>query len=396
MGTIDLPPPSVGPLSRLAPKPIKFVLNWGRRYSLWVFNFGLACCAIEFIATSMARHDFIRLGVIPFAPGPRQADLMVVSGTVSDKMAPAVRRLYEQMPEPKYVISFGACSNCGGPYWDSYCVTKGVDQIVPVDVYVPGCPPRPEALLHGIVHLQEKIAAESLGDRYNGAEPMAPPPAPRPMKATVLRRPLQPPPLPDLDEEETSGHGNATAEEANRTGEDATAAGPEDATMPVQHLGDAPAGPEPLGGEPAVRPDDETKPVQHLGDAPAGPGSEARGGGPVVRPDDETRPVQHLGDAPDPVAPASAGPESGQPPVRPEDDETRPVPVVEDPSAARPDDATLPVTPVEDEPMPDEPVPDEATRPVPPVRDEAVRDHDPSIIPGLTDDGHDDEIGRDR
>ncbi|TDD58827.1 NADH-quinone oxidoreductase subunit B, partial [Actinomadura rubrisoli] len=194
VSTIDLPPPSVGPLSRLAPKPIKFVLNWGRRYSLWVFNFGLACCAIEFIATSMSRHDFIRLGVIPFAPGPRQADLMVVSGTVSDKMAPAVRRLYEQMPEPKYVISFGACSNCGGPYWDSYCVTKGVDQIIPVDVYVPGCPPRPEALLHGIVHLQEKIAGESLGDRYNGGDPLSLAPASRPLSATVLRRPLLPPP----------------------------------------------------------------------------------------------------------------------------------------------------------------------------------------------------------
>jgi NADH-quinone oxidoreductase subunit B len=169
VGTQPVPvagPVRLGSLQKLAPTPMRLVLNWGRRYSLWVFNFGLACCAIEFIAASMSRHDFIRLGVIPFAPGPRQADLMVVSGTVTDKMAPAVKRLYEQMPEPKYVISFGACSNCGGPYWDSYCVTKGVDQIVPVDVYVPGCPPRPEALLQGILKLQEKIANESLEARY--------------------------------------------------------------------------------------------------------------------------------------------------------------------------------------------------------------------------------------
>ncbi|TDB75936.1 NADH-quinone oxidoreductase subunit B [Micromonospora sp. KC723] len=157
-------------------EPIRFVLNWGRRYSLWVFNFGLACCAIEFIATSMGRHDFIRLGVIPFAHGPRQADLMVVSGTVTDKMAPAIKRLYDQMPEPKYVISFGACSNCGGPYWDSYSVTKGVDQLIPVDVYVPGCPPRPEALLHGILRLQEKIAAERSGvGGVPRPDPLAPP-----------------------------------------------------------------------------------------------------------------------------------------------------------------------------------------------------------------------------
>lgn len=185
-------PKRLGVLSRLAPEPMKVVLNWGRRYSLWVFNFGLACCAIEFIAASMARHDFIRLGVIPFAPGPRQADLMIVSGTVTDKMAPAVKRLYEQMPEPKYVISFGACSNCGGPYWDSYSVTKGVDQIIPVDVYVPGCPPRPEALLQGILKLQEKIARESLAERY--ANTPAPTPAPTPAQLTSGL--ITPPPAP--------------------------------------------------------------------------------------------------------------------------------------------------------------------------------------------------------
>jgi NADH-quinone oxidoreductase B subunit len=207
MGVVDLPEPRIGPASKLAPKPIKFVLNWGRRYSLWVFNFGLACCAIEFIATSMSRHDFIRLGVIPFAPGPRQADLMVVSGTVSDKMAPAIKRLYDQMPEPKYVISFGACSNCGGPYWDSYCVTKGVDQIIPVDVYVPGCPPRPEALLHGIIRLQEKIASESLGSRYTSdGEPVSPPPEvkPKPPTPAIFRRPLVLPPMPEPEEIEAA------------------------------------------------------------------------------------------------------------------------------------------------------------------------------------------------
>ncbi|MGW9305559.1 NADH-quinone oxidoreductase subunit B [Streptomyces cyaneofuscatus] len=184
-------PKRLGILSRLAPEPMKVVLNWGRRYSLWVFNFGLACCAIEFIAASMARHDFIRLGVIPFAPGPRQADLMIVSGTVTDKMAPAVKRLYEQMPEPKYVISFGACSNCGGPYWDSYSVTKGVDQIIPVDVYVPGCPPRPEALLQGILKLQEKIARESLAERY-GDGPSGGTPSAAALRSGLVTAPTPP------------------------------------------------------------------------------------------------------------------------------------------------------------------------------------------------------------
>ncbi len=162
----------MGPLPAVLGEPIRFTLNWGRRYSLWVFNFGLACCAVEFIASSVGRHDLTQLGVAPFAPGPQQADLMVVSGTVTDKLAPAIKRAYDQMPEPKYVISFGACANSGGPYWDSYSVTKGVDQLIPVDVYVPGCPPRPEALLHGLLRLQEKLAGAP-DDSSGAADPGA-------------------------------------------------------------------------------------------------------------------------------------------------------------------------------------------------------------------------------
>ena len=143
------------------PKPLTKLLNVSRKYSLWVYQWGLACCAIEMgAAFASPRYDVMRLGVIPFPASPRQADLVVVSGTVTDKMAPAVRRLYEQMPEPKWVIAMGSCATNGGPYYRSYSVVMGVDKLIPVDIYVPGCPPRPEALMDAIIKLQEKITTE--------------------------------------------------------------------------------------------------------------------------------------------------------------------------------------------------------------------------------------------
>jgi NADH-quinone oxidoreductase subunit B len=136
---------------------IEELCNWGRSHSVWPLQFGLACCAIEMIAASMARFDIARFGSEVFRASPRQADLLIVSGTVTKKMAPAVVRLWNQMPDPKYCIAMGACAISGGPFKQGYNVLKGIDRFVPVDVYIPGCPPRPEALLHGLMQLQEKI-----------------------------------------------------------------------------------------------------------------------------------------------------------------------------------------------------------------------------------------------
>ena len=140
---------------------VDWVVNWARRSSIWPVTFGLACCAIEMMAMSASRYDVARFGAEVFRGSPRQADLMIVAGRLSRKMAPVLRRIYDQMPEPKYVISMGACASVGGVF-DNYAIVQGVDQVVPVDVFVPGCPPRPEALIYGIVELQRKIAKQKV------------------------------------------------------------------------------------------------------------------------------------------------------------------------------------------------------------------------------------------
>jgi NADH-quinone oxidoreductase subunit B len=137
------------------------IYNWGRRSSVWPMMFGLACCAIEMICTAAGRYDLARFGMEVMRPSPRQSDLMIVSGTVTKKMVPTIVRLYNQMPEPRYVMAMGACASGGGPFKEGYHVVDGIDKFVPVDVYVPGCPPTPQALLHGLITLQRKIDSQS-------------------------------------------------------------------------------------------------------------------------------------------------------------------------------------------------------------------------------------------
>lgn len=148
------------------------IYNWGRRSSIWPMMFGLACCAIEMICTATSRFDFSRFGMEIMRPSPRQSDLMIVAGTVTKKMVPQIVRLYNQMPEPKYVLAMGACASGGGPFKEGYNVVSGIDEYLPVDVYVPGCPPTPQALLNGLIALQKKIDTQSIREvRWYSKEP---------------------------------------------------------------------------------------------------------------------------------------------------------------------------------------------------------------------------------
>jgi len=142
------------------------LINWSRKSSLWPLTFATSCCGIEMMATGAPRHDFSRFGMEVYRASPRQADVIVVAGTINNKMAPVLKRLYDQMSEPKYVVAMGSCAISGGPFYlNSYCVVKGVEHVIPVDVYIPGCPPRPEALLYGMLQLQRMIETETIKSR---------------------------------------------------------------------------------------------------------------------------------------------------------------------------------------------------------------------------------------
>jgi NADH-quinone oxidoreductase subunit B len=176
------------------------IYNWGRRSSIWPMMFGLACCAIEMICTAASRFDFARFGMEIMRPSPRQADLMLVSGTVTKKMVPQIVRLYNQMPEPKYVVAMGACASGGGPFKEGYNVVSGIDRFIPVDVYIPGCPPTPQALLNGLITLQKKIDKESIRTvRWYRKEPIEAIPVPilgpdliDPRQIPIIKKQAQP------------------------------------------------------------------------------------------------------------------------------------------------------------------------------------------------------------
>jgi len=155
----DIPP---GMQEQVAITTLDRIYNWSRRSSIWPMMFGLACCGIEMICTQASRFDLSRFGMEVMRPSPRQSDLMIVSGTVTKKMIPTIVRLYNQMPEPKYVVAMGACASGGGPFKEGYNVVSGIDRYLPVDVYIPGCPPTPQALINGLIKLQQKIDKQSL------------------------------------------------------------------------------------------------------------------------------------------------------------------------------------------------------------------------------------------
>ncbi len=170
VGSSPLDPENTAVSPNVVMASIEKILNFARGRSLWPVTFGLACCAIEMMAAGGARYDLARFGYEVFRPSPRHADVMIVAGTVTKKMAPLLKRIYDQMPEPKYVIAMGSCACSGGPFVDSYSVVPGVDTIIPVDVYVPGCAPRPEALIYGLLQLRAKIDMPSIQDLNKGAK----------------------------------------------------------------------------------------------------------------------------------------------------------------------------------------------------------------------------------